>query len=176
MAVRYAEWRPDSVLARCVSCGAGAGALAGFALPLVLFLLSAAASDGAVSGGVLGVAFVVLVIGLGFGAVIGMACGLVAFIPLLAAGQCDRSRAVSPAGRPLVWVRPGRASLCAGGGAALLPAFLAAVEAAHHAMGWATISVFAGAVALAAGLILGPHLMYGKARKWPARDLDCAGD
>lgn len=175
MTVRYVAWQPDSVLARCVGYGSGAGALTGFMVLLTLYCLgyaeSAAVGLVALEWGALG-----LVIAVGSGAVIGMTCGLIAFIALLAAGKCDRNRGVSAADRRVVRVRPARTCLCAGGGAALLPGALAVVAWVWPDQWLAIPLFFIATIAGAGGLTLGPRVMYGPAGKRPNCDLDCAGD
>lgn len=176
MTVRYAKWQPGSVLARCAGYGASAGALIGFIVLLTLYCLAFAESGAAGLAAALEFTPPALVIALGSGAVIGLACGLVAFFPLLVAGQCDRSLRTSQAGPRILRTRPVRASLCAGGGAVLLPAVLAALTWIWHEQWFAVPLFLIGTLALCGGLALGPRVMYGPAGKWLARGLDCAGE
>lgn len=54
--------------------------------------------------------------------------------------------------------------MAAGSGGAFPPAAFAVFAAARDARGWAIALLCVGALALAAGLALGPYLMYGSAR------------
>lgn len=156
------------MLGRCVGYGAGAGVLIGFVVLLTLYCIGFAESG---SVGLAGLEFAApaVVIALGSGAVIGMVCGLVAFIPLLVAGECDRSLGVSADGRRTLRIRRVRAALYAGGGAALLPAGLATLTSVWHEQWRAVPLFFVGSMALCGGFALGPQVMYGPAGKWLAR-------
>jgi hypothetical protein len=160
VSARYAEWRPGRVVARCVGFGAGLGALIGFLVVLTLCVLASAESGNPqVLDGLGFAAPFALVIG----AVLGAGCGLVACVPLLLAGESERSSGVSLAGRPVLRVRPARGSLAAGAGGAMLPAIFAVIAASSHSRYWELAWWGVGTVALAAGLALGPYVLYGPA-------------
>jgi len=92
-----------------------------------------------------------------FGSVIGTACGILACIPLLLAGDTDR-RKPSRSRR----VRRNRASLAGGGGAALLPAVLGVWAAARGDQASAGLLFCVTAMAAAGGMALGPCVLYGR--------------
>jgi hypothetical protein len=104
------------------------------------------------------------------GAVIGTPCGVAAFMALLLARLPQQRTGVSAAGRTTLRVRRACAAVAAGSGGALPPAAFAVAAAARDTY-WGIAWLCVGALALAAGLALGPYLMYGPARpgKRPAR-------
>jgi len=89
------------------------------------------------------------------GGVIGMACGLLASVPMLLVGDADR-RGNGRASR----ARRDRASLAAGGGAALLPAVLGIWESVRGAEGLAGAWLCVAGMAALGGMALGPCVLY----------------
>jgi hypothetical protein len=86
-----------------------------------------------------------------------MACGILACISLLLAGDTDR-RNQSRSRR----FRRKRASLAGGGGAALLPAGLAVWAAARGDQTSAGLLFCVTVMAAAGGMTLGPCVLYGR--------------
>jgi hypothetical protein len=140
-------------VARSLGCGACSGALSGIVVvAAVLFAV------GLATGYLVGALGTVLVLGpyaAVAGGLIGMACGLLASAPILLVGDADRRRT----GRSSR-ARQDRASLAAGGGAALLPAVLGAWEASRGAEFWAGIFLCVAGIAALAGMALGPCILY----------------
>ena len=145
--------RPGRVVARSLGCGACSGAMFGI-LTLAVILFAAGLATG--YPGDLGAIFILGPYAAVVGSVIGAACGVLASVPVLLVGDADR-RSAGRSSR----ARRDRASLAAGGGAALLPAVLGAWEAARGSGGWAAYLCVSGMAALG-GMALGPCVRYGR--------------
>jgi peptidoglycan/LPS O-acetylase OafA/YrhL len=153
-------------VAKSVGCGACCGALFGtFALAVLVFAVGLASGRLGVLG-VLGSIFILGPWAAVAGGVVGIACGMLACAAMLLVGGTDRRNA----GRSSR-ARRDRASLAGGAGAALLPAALGVWAAVQGAEGWAGALFCVTAVAAAAGMALGPCVLYGRrARARPARN------
>jgi len=161
---------PGRVVGRSLGYGAGCGALFGILTLAVIVSVLGLASRQA---GFLAAIFFFSPWAAFIGSVIGTACGILACIPLLLAGDTDR-RNPSRSRR----FRRKRASLAGGGGAALLPAVLAIWAAARGDQASAGLLLCVTAMAAAGGMTLGPRVLYGRrVRARSARnDGDSNGD
>jgi hypothetical protein len=151
----YAQWRPARALARSVELSAGFGGLCGLLALLALAVAGSADAGNGVNyqGLLLGTLFAIVT-----GAVVGLPCGLGAFAALALLAL------VSAPGRRPVRARPAAASWAAGTGAAAAPSTFAVLVWLSGDRGWAIAWLCAGALALAAGIAVGPFLMYGPER------------
>jgi hypothetical protein len=148
---------------RCAGYGTGVGVLTAFVVTTTLVLAAGISAEGAAVGSAQALAAVpfFLVFGGAIGAGLGLACGVVAGLVVLVAGEADRNWYPSPAGHRVLRVRTAYAAVWAGAGAALLPGIAAAVEWASHSNGWGIAWFGVANLALAAGAALGPRIMYG---------------